>query len=237
LWSFLVVHELGTWFFAEEYVVPVIPIVIVLSVSILVSYGNELAATTRRAPQTFKRRAETSKTLDPRYVTCALIVCIGLTAFTGGHRGYIGTPGWNGAPAAGGALARCVQTNSTSHDRVLGLFFADLVTEAHRLPLDRAAMGVFSYEDLSPQRANDLHMLDESALLDLLKHRPPKVVVLSSVDRDTLNFGGVFSSRQVDGSEYTNAINSNYRQACSGSLTRQIPNSKLKVQVFVRRSP
>ncbi len=112
----------------------------------------------------------------------ALVVCVGVTAVTGGHRGYVGAPGWNGAPSATRAVTKCVDQHSQPGDQVLALSVADVVTDAHRKPVDRASLGIFSYQDVSSARADELHIFNAPTLVDLFAKAQPKIVVLSGFD-------------------------------------------------------
>src|SRR5262249_23646445 len=134
--------------------------------------------------------------------------------------GYIGAPGWNGSPMASARLAECVRDHSAPGDPLLALTLEDLVTDADRRPISDTALGVFSYESLSVPDARELKVLNATILLDMLRRREPRVVVMTNVDRSVLRRTGFFSTERADRRPIDAAIASGYTLVCTSSVVR-----------------
>jgi hypothetical protein len=219
---FVALHETTSHFFAEEYLAPVIAPVVVASCVILVR-----AASARRVEGAGRR------------LTFALgaVVAVGIvvTALTGGHSDYLGTPGWGGDPAALSSITKCVRRNSGPHAVVFALSIPEVVVEAERPAAPGATLGEFSYEDVSTTRARELNILNKERLGNLFLNRPPKLAVLTVDDIFETHKAGRFSKRSVTNMALYQAFLS-YRPVCSATLVRPtfLNNHKVKVTVYAR---
>lgn len=221
--AFVFAHEFGARFFAEEYVVPVVAPVLVLSVTVLV------VAIRLRPAATRSRRART---------VLAGLVVVGfvVTVFTGGHRPYLGRPGWGGNPAALAPITRCVQRHTAPGDVVYALSFEDVVLDADRKPADGVSLGMFSYHDVSTKRARELEVLNSARLAELFRSRRPKVAVLTVADIYEAKRAGFFSRKPVENLALYQAFQA-YRPVCRATVMRATiynVNRPVEVTVYAR---
>jgi hypothetical protein len=220
---FVLMHEAGGAFFAEEYLAPVIAPLVVVSAVILVR-----AAT---------RPTAGARSRESVAVRALLIVGIAVTAITGGHRFYLGAPGWSGDPAGISALANCVQKYSAPSDTVFALSFEEVVVQAHRHPEPDVTLGQFSYENVTRKRAHELRILNHSTLDDVFtRPRPPKVLVLTAEDIFETQRAGFFSKQRVTNLGFYNAFQ-DYKPVCTVTVLRHIfVNYPVKVTVYARKA-
>lgn len=221
--AFVFAHELGARFFAEEYVAPVVAPVLVLSVTVLV-----VAFRLRTAPN----RSRRVRAAFAAMVAAGIVV----TASTGGHRPYLGRPGWGGNLAGLAPITRCVQRHSAPGDVVYALSFEDVVLDADREPADGVSLGMFSYHDVSTKRAHELDILNSARLASLFRARRPKVAVLTLADVYEAKRAGFFSRRRVDNLDLYVAFKE-YRPVCRATVMRATiynVNRPVEVTVYAR---
>jgi hypothetical protein len=204
--TFLILNAAGGAFFSEEYLAPVIASLVVASSVVLVR-----AAMAARASNSRKFVA----------LRGALVIGIIVTAFTGGHRYYVGAPGWRGNPAATQKVARCVQRYSKPRDTVFALSLEEVVVEANRKPAANVTLGQFSYEDVTTKRARKLKVLNAETLGAMFQRRPPKVLVLTVDDIFETKRAGWFSHRKVTNTNLYVAFQE-YKPVCRVTLERHV---------------
>jgi hypothetical protein len=224
---FVLFHEAGGAFFAEEYLAPVIAPLVVVSVVMLVRAASLHAS--ERAGARSRRFSVAVRGL--------LVVCIGVTALTGGHRYYLGAPGWRGDPAGISALASCVQRHSAPSDTVFALSLEEVVVQAHRHPVPGVTLGMFSYQAVSRKRAHELRILNRSTLADVFtRQRRPKILVLTAEDIFETQRAGYFSHRHVTNLAFYIAFQT-YHRVCRTTLIRHVfKNVPVSVTVYARNS-
>lgn len=220
---FVLLHASGGIFFTEEYLTPLIGVVLVGSVLILLrAIDAERVAGHHRAV---------------RVLTALLAVGIVATALTGGHRDYLGRPGWRGSIAGLDPINRCIRANSTPSDEVLALYVEEVVLQTGRRAVPGASLGSFSYQDVPTSQARRLRILNAETLTRRLERRPPKILVFTPFDFNSLYRGGWFSDHLID----TTALNRTflkYRPVCRARIERNVFNNlPIKVDVYVRNAP
>jgi hypothetical protein len=217
---FVFLHEASAVFFSEEYLVPVIAPIVVLSTVMLMRAATGSAATAKRRGSTV--------------IHGLLIAAIVVTAFTGGHRYYVGMPGWGGNPAGMKALTRCVQRYSAPRDTVFALQLEEVVAESGRQPVRSVSLGAFSYQNVSTKRAKQLKILNAHMLGTLFTHRPPKLLVLTVDDIFETKRAGRFSKRRVANVALYSGF-STYHPVCKVKVVRHVfVNSPVLVTVYGR---
>jgi Dolichyl-phosphate-mannose-protein mannosyltransferase len=220
---FVLLHETGAAFFSEEYLSPVIAPIVVTSILVLMRAA---------------RRANAGE--NPRRLSVALrgvlVVGIVVTAITGGHRYYLGSPGWKGDPAGLSAIANCVQRHSAASDTVFALSLEEVVVEAHRRPVQGVTLGMFSYENVSTKRAQELRILNSTLLAARFNgRRPPAVIVLTLDDIFETQRAGYFSHRKFGNLPLYVAFQK-YRPVCHATLIRHVfKNIPVEVTVYARK--
>jgi hypothetical protein len=224
---FVLLHEAGGAFFSEEYLAPVIAPLVVVSVVLLVRAASVSASTGAAARG--RRFAVAVRGL--------LVVGIGVTAITGGHRYYLGSPGWRGDPAGISELASCVQRHSAPSDTVFAFSLEEVVVQAHRHPVPGVTLGMFSYQAVSRKRAHELRILNSSTLVDaFMRRRPPKVLVLTPDDIFETQRAGFFSKRPVTNVPLYVELQK-YHPVCRVTLIRHVfENIKVSATVYARNA-
>jgi hypothetical protein len=212
--GFLVANTLGGAFYANEYAVPAIPVLLVAAVSLV-------------AMAPMRRRVRTRTTA----LAVALAVVVGLSAVSWD---MIGAPGWRGAPSATDAITRCVASHSRPGDRVLAFVLAEVVPSARRTPVDGEALGEFSYENVGAGTARSVHVLNRSGVITALQHRVPAVLALTNGDEQILSGRGYFDPRPESLDAVDAAIATGYHRVCNSNVIRQSPNLHLTVAVYAR---
>ena len=100
-----------------------------------------------------------------------------------------------------------------------------------------ASLGSFSYQEVSTARARELRILNAAELTRILERRPPKVLVFTPFDFNSIYRGGWFSDHLID----TTAINRTflqYRPVCRARIERNVFNNlPIKVDVYARTDP
>ena len=220
---FVLLHESGGIFFTEEYLAPLIGVVVVGSVLVILRAVGELAPIDHGRAR--------------RILVACLTVGIVATAVTGGHRDYLGRPGWRGSIAGLDPINRCIREHSVPTDEVLALYVEEVVLQTGRRAVPGASLGSFSYQDVSTARARQLRILNSTELTRILERRPPKVLVFTPFDFNSIYRGGWFSDHLID----TTAINRTflqYRPVCRARIERNVFNNlPIKVDVYVRNDP
>lgn len=220
---FVLLHESGGIFFTEEYLAPLIGVVVVGSVIVILRAAGELDAVDHERAR--------------RVLGGLLALGIVLTAVTGGHRDYLGRPGWRGSIAGLDPINRCIRAHSTPDDEVLALYVEEVVLQTGRRAVPGVSLGSFSYQDVSTARARQLRILNSAELTRILERRPPKVLVFTPFDFNSIYRGGWFSDHLID----TTAINRTflqYRPVCRVRIERNVFNNlPIKVDVYARTAP
>ena len=219
--GFVVLHESGSVFFSEEYLSPVMGLIVVGCAVLLVrlaldhrGHGHERAA---------------------RVTIAVLVIGIVATASTGGHSDYLGAPGWNGSIAGLDPVVRCVDAHSRPSDTVLALYLEEVVLQSRRHPVPGVSLGAFSYQSISSRDARRLHILNQALLADTLQRHPPKVMVLTPFDFDEFARGGWFSRKYVSRASL-DAQFLKYDHVCTAYVTRHVfENNRVKVDVYALR--
>ena len=157
--AFVVTHLLGGAFFAEEYVSPLIPTIVMLGV---VAVRHLCASAAVR-----------------RIRALVIVLVIALVPHDAPRRVSRRTTGWNGSPRALDRSRVASTTHSRSGDRVFALVLLEAVPAAHRTPVDGTSLGVFSYENVSTARAKYLHILNADLVEQAIASPSTSVVVLS----------------------------------------------------------
>ncbi len=210
--AFVVTHMLGGAFFAEEYVSPLIPTIVMLGVVAVV----RLCASVPFA--------------EYGALLVVFVLGIGLTP----HDGYLGARGWNGSPQALAPVTRCIETHSHAGDRVFALVLLEAVPAAHRAPVAGTSLGVFSYEDVSTARAKYLHILNADLVQQEIASPSTAVVVMTSVDRQLLSFRGWFSQDHQDIAPIDRELARSYRPVCTFDLIRELQHQPTQTTVYAR---
>lgn len=220
---FVLLHQSGAMFFTEEYLSPLIAILLVGSCIILLRYSGRPGANVRWSVS--------------HKLRMILIFGIALTAVTGGHSDFLGAPGWKGSVSGLDQIIRCIKNNSTSNDTVFAMNLEEVVLQSHRRPVSGVSLGVFSLQDIAKQKAQDLRIMNNELLVNTFVNRPPKVLVLTPFDFSSLSRGGWFSDHFIDQRPLQAQLR-NYRQVCSKTVERNVfDNKKIKVLIFARISP
>jgi hypothetical protein len=219
---FVALHEATSHFFAEEYLVPVIAPIVVVSCVVLVRAASSL-------------RGQDASRRFTYAIGGVLVLGIVATALTGGHSNYVGTPGWDGAPSALSPITKCVRENSPPGSTVFALSIPEVVIESQRHAARSVTLGEFSYEDVSTAKARQLKILNAERLGNLFINNPPKLAVLTVDDVFETHNAGRFSKRSVTNMALYQAFLS-YRPVCSATLVRPtfLNNHKVKVTVYAR---
>ena len=210
--AFVITHMLGGAFFAEEYVAPLIPTIVMLSVVVVV------------------RLCASIPFADFGALLVVLVFAVGLTP----HAGYLGSPGWSGSPQALAPVTRCIDRHSSPGDHVFALVLLEAVPAAHRTPVAGTSLGVFSYEDVSTPRAKYLHILNADLVQQEIASASTGVVVLTSVDRQLLSFRGWFSQSHQDLAPIDRELARSYRPVCTFDLVRELQHQPTQTTVYAR---
>ncbi len=208
--GFVAVHIASGAFQATEYLSPLVPSAVMLATVVLVTAGAHVV-------------------LVRATVASAFVVALLLTP----RAQFLVS---NGSPAATEALARCIQAHSDADDRVFALMMLDAVPAAHREPLPELSLGVFSYEDVATDVANDEHLLNPELAHAAIADPQTSLVVLSNVDRELLARGGWFSNRPVNRAPIDAVLASDYRPVCDAHLVREWHNIPVDVTVYERNT-
>jgi hypothetical protein len=219
---FVFLHETSAQFFSEEYFTPVAAPVIVMSTVVLMRAAGSAQARSRRVA-------------TPRLLRGALALGIVVTAITGGHEYYLGSPGWSGSPAGLKTVVACVQRHSRPRETVFALSLEEVVLQAHRRPVANVTLGPFSYEDVSTRRAHQLKIINAATLASTFKNRPPRVAVLTVDDIFETHRAGYFSKKKVVNNAWYFKFEK-YKLVCKTTLVRHV-FSNVRETVFVYALP
>ena len=215
-------HETTSQFFAEEYLAPIVGIMLFSCCVLLLRIA--------------RRRHEMASPRSVLPLRLLIVVGIVTTALTGGHTDYLGAPGWRGSIAGLKPITSCVRQYSRPDETVFAMYLEEVVFQSQRRSVPGVSLGSFSYEDLSTAQARSFRMLNHDTLIDLFRRTPPKVLVLTVFDFDALSRAGWFSRHHIDRS----ALNTQflaYRPVCQTFIVRNIfINMPIKVDVYVRNS-
>ncbi len=206
--GFVAVHVASGAFQATEYLSPLVPSAVMLATVALVGAGAHVM-------------------LVRSVVAVSFVVALLLTP----RAQFLVS---KGSPTATEALARCIESHSDADDRVFALTMLDAVPAAHRDPMPELSLGVFSYEDVATDLANDEHLLNPELARDAIADSDTSLVVLSNVDRELLARGGWFSARPVDRAPIDSVLTTDYRPVCDAHLVREWHNIPVDVTVYER---
>ena len=206
---------------AIEYVVPVVPVVLTMTIVLVFRWcfgPNGTRPAFRFAPIA---------------VGAAVVALATLTVFHPSARGFLVDSGSAGSVAAANRVADVVKERAGPDGEVLALWAQPATVSSDRDLVDDVTFGIFSYQDLSTERARDLHYVNQQRLVEILDARRPAVVVLSELDRVLFNFRGSLSRRRTDPDTIPAALDRNYRKVYSDSIWGT--NSPTPVDVYVRK--
>ena len=206
---------------AIEYVVPVVPVVLTMTIVLVFRWcfgPNGTRPAFRFAPIA---------------VGAAVVALAALTVFHPSARGFLVDDGSPGSVAAANRVADVVQEHTSPGDEVLALWAQPATVSSDRDLVDDVTFGIFSYQDLSTERARDLHYVNQARLVDLLDSRRPAVVVMTELDRVLFNYRGSLSQRRTDPNTIPAALGRNYRKVYSDSIWGT--NEPTPVDVYVRK--
>jgi hypothetical protein len=210
---FIFLHETAAQFFSEEYFTPVAAPVIVASTIVLMR-----AAT---SPASRATRVMFGKIAFGKVASGALALGILVTAVTGGHQYYLGSPGWSGSPAGLNQLVHCVQLYAKPSETVFAMSLEEVVLQAHRKPVANVTLGPFSYEDVSTKRAHQLKIINDATLASTFKNRPPAVAVLTVDDIFETHRAGYFSKKKVVNNAWYFQFE-HYKPVCKTTIIRHV---------------
>ena len=186
-----------------EYGTPLVPLAITMA-SILVfrwAFGPSGSSSSFRAA--------------PFVVGGAVVALAVLTVFHPTARGYFVGDSTPGSIAAANRVASYIRAHTESGDTVLALWGQPATVAAHRDLTRNVTFGLFSYEDMTTERANALHYVNQQGLVRMLESGKPAAVVLTDLDRAFFNFRGALSNRPADPTTIPDALEGRYRKTYS----------------------
>lgn len=124
---------------------------------------------------------------------------------------YFTGPGDAGSVQEAGHIADVLRAHTRDGDLVLTMWAQSSGLESGRDQVDGVTMGVFSYEDLTLQEAQDYHFVNRPMLRSMLRRRTPAAVVFTGVDELVFTGRGAFSSVPADPDEIFGELDGRYR--------------------------
>jgi hypothetical protein len=124
---------------------------------------------------------------------------------------YFTVPSDAGSVQEAGRVADVLRAHTRDGDLVLTMWAQPSGLESTRDQVDNVTMGVFSYEDLTRQQAEDHHFVNRDMLRSMLRRRVPAAVVFTGVDQLVFGGQGTFSNVPADPDEITDELDGRYR--------------------------
>jgi hypothetical protein len=124
---------------------------------------------------------------------------------------YFTSPNDAGSVQEAGRIADVLRVHTRDGDLVLTMWAQPAGLESTRDQVDGVTMGVFSYEDLTRQEAEEYHFVNREMLRAMLRRREPAAVVLTGVDELVFGSRGTFSDVPADPDEVTGELEQRYR--------------------------
>jgi hypothetical protein len=124
---------------------------------------------------------------------------------------YFTTPTDAGSVQEAGRVADVIRAHTRDGDLVLTMWAQPSGLESTRDQVDGVTMGVFSYEDLTRQQAQEYHFVNREMLRSMLRRQEPAAVVLTGVDQLVFGSRGTFSNVPADPDEITGELEGRYR--------------------------
>ncbi|KAA0234178.1 MAG: hypothetical protein JJLCMIEE_01914 [Acidimicrobiales bacterium] len=220
--TFLAVQLAASQFNPVEYAVPVYPVAVALALVVidrfLVDGEIVLPATVRRWGV---------------IVPAVAMGVAGVLRLTPSD--FVDPAGSELGLTAADRLGDYVADHTAPGDEVLALWRQDVNITADSPGPPDVSVGIFSYTDLSTDRAESVHFLNLPMLLSLLEQRRPAVVVLDEVDWAVLERNGFFSAEPGDPGAVAALLEEGYELTYEQEGRSGTGDGRVRVEVWLRR--